>query len=263
MAANQDKVRALYAGGGEDTRSEKSPSNGVEFYYTEKILRPYIKSTSRVAEIGCATGYYATRFANLCESYSGIDFCPENIDIFRRKIIDLGMAGVIAEVGDATSLTGISDGVFDIVLCLGPMYHLSRTDRAKAFDECRRIAKDGATIAFAYINRIGVYAGACCNDKWRGIYPNPRTSRYVFDLSTDDEKPDVFHFTSPEEMEADAALHGLSVIDNRGLDFFFAASAIDMMSQEQYDCYLELADRMSESRSCVGLANHALLICKK
>jgi SAM-dependent methyltransferase len=263
MSLNQDKIQAFYSGGGEDSRQSQSRSHGVEFYYTEKILRPYINKTSKIAEIGCATGYYAMRFANLCDSYLGIDICPENIEIFRRKIADNRLCNVTAEFSDATLLTGLPDGAFDIVLCLGPMYHLSRPERLKAFSECYRIANKGAVLAFAYINRIGAYAGACCNDKWRDIYPNPRTNRFVFDLSTDDEKPDLFYFTSPEEMEEDALSHRLTILENRGLDFFFAANAIDAMSDEQYQCYLELSDKMSESPSCVGLANHALLVTKK
>ena len=35
------------------------------------------------------------------------------------------------------------------------------------------------------------------------------------------------------------------------------------MDDEQFRCYRELADRMSASRSCTGLANHALMVCTK
>ena len=61
-------------------------------------------------------------------------------------------------------------------------------------------------------------------------------------------------------MEADAKQHGFSVLANRGLDFSFASCAIDGMRDEQFSCYLDLADRMSSSPSCTGLANHALLL---
>lgn len=35
------------------------------------------------------------------------------------------------------------------------------------------------------------------------------------------------------------------------------------MTEDQFACYLELSDRMCEDPYSVGLANHALLVCKK
>lgn len=64
-------------------------------------------------------------------------------------------------------------------------------------------------------------------------------------------------------MEEDAGHIGLKVLKNRGLDYFFAQSAINQMNEEQFMSYMQLADKLSESPSCAGLADHALLICRK
>lgn len=80
---------------------------------------------------------------------------------------------------------------------------------------------------------------------------------------TDDQNPDVFYFTTPEEMEEMAEAHGFEVVKNCGLDFMVMMGAIEQMTDEQFQYYLELADRMAESRFCTGLSNHALLICRK
>lgn len=37
-------------------------------------------------EVGCATGYYATRFAGRCREYVGVDLYPPHTEIFRQKI---------------------------------------------------------------------------------------------------------------------------------------------------------------------------------
>ncbi|MCL2507921.1 MAG: class I SAM-dependent methyltransferase [Oscillospiraceae bacterium] len=271
MDSNREKVIAKYSGGKEDNRYAESRSTGLEFHYTKKLLAEYITPGSRVIELGCATGYYGMFFADKCAEYTGIDLSPDNIAVFNKKIAAEGKTNLRAAVGDAASLPEFADNSFDAVLCLGPMYHLSREERAKVFNECYRIARTGAVLAFAYINGIGVYAGACVDDrwrrkrfgKWRSIYPNAKTNEYVFEHHTDDERPGLFFFTSPEEMEYDAGQKKLAVIKNCGLDFFFAASAVNTMSGEQFAWYMELADRMSASRSCTGLANHALMICRK
>lgn len=43
MEFNREKVLQLYAGGKEELRAQRSRSNSIEFYYTEKILRECLK----------------------------------------------------------------------------------------------------------------------------------------------------------------------------------------------------------------------------
>ena len=218
---------------------------------------------SNVVELGCATGYYAMFYADKCALYTGVDLSPDNIAVFREKIAALGENNVCAMVGDATDLSEISGNSFDVVLCLGPMYHLPREERLKVFDECKRIARAGAFIAFAYINGLGAYVAACVHDKGRATYPNVQTNHSVFKLKTDDQMPGVFFFTSPEEMELDAKSKNLEVLKNRGVNFDFASGAVEAMSDEQFECYMELADKMNDSSFCAGLSAHALMICRK
>ena len=122
MEFNREKVLQLYAGGKEELRAQRSRSNSIEFYYTEKILRECLPKNAHILELGCGTGYYGMLFADLCASYTGIDLSPDNIAEFRRKIDRAQKTNLRAEVGDATALTGIPDNDFDAVLCLGPMY---------------------------------------------------------------------------------------------------------------------------------------------
>ena len=263
MASNYDKVVSFYSVSEEDDRWAQSRYAGLEFHYTKKLISGYINSESHVIELGCATGYYGMYFADKCAHYTGIDLTPEHIDVFNQKIADAGIKNISTAVGDATGLPETPDNSFDVVLCLGPMYHLQQNDRLKVFEECYRIAKDGAVLAFAYINGLGVYAGACVHDNCRGVYPSVKANKYVFEFGTDDVNPDRFYFTSPEEMEFDAKRKNLEVLKNCGLDFFFTLCAVNQMSDEQFECYMEIADRMCESPSCTGLSNHALLICRK
>ncbi len=264
MSSNQEQIISMYRGGNEEEgRSLKSRAAGLEFHYTKKLMGEYITRDAHVIELGCATGYYGMFFADACASYTGLDISPDNIDVFCAKIAAQGKRNLTAAVGDATDLCAFADSSFDVIMCLGPMYHLPEDERRKVFAECYRIARPGAIVAFAYINRIGVYAGACVNDDWRSIYPNAKTHQYVFEYNTDDDRPGFFFFTSPEEMEQDATQSGLQIVKNCGLDFFFASCAINAMTEQQFECYMQFADKMCESSSCTGLSNHALLICRK
>ena len=263
MNSDHNKVIDFYKNRNEDNRSKESRSDSLEFHYTKKILQEFITKDSDVIEIGCATGYYGMYFSDFCTRYTGIDLSPDNISIFNDKIFSSGKTNIITAIGNAINLSEISEKSFDVVLCLGPMYHLSYEDRLKVFDECIRIARKGAVLAFAYINKLGVYAAGCFNDKWRSGYPNAEAEKYILELGTSDAQPGLFFLTSPEEMEHCAKQKTLEVIKNCGLDFLFAQCAIDDMSEEKFNLYMNFADKIAESPSCVGLSNHALMICRK
>lgn len=263
MSSNSDKILQKYEGGREEGRDKRSRAGSLEFHYTKKHLAPFVTPESRVIEIGCGTGYYGMHFGPLCAGYRGIDLTPDNIAVFKEKIASAGLSNVTAETGDAVNLENVTDGCCDVSLCLGPMYHLSPEERDAAFSECARITENGGIAAFAYISKLGVYAGACSYDRWRNVYPNGKANEYCLNQGTDDANPDVFYFTTPEEMEAKARAHGFEVIKNCGLDFMLMMAAIEQMTDEQFTYYMELADQMAESRFCTGLANHALLICRK
>jgi len=258
---NQEKVISHYNQYKEDTRATESKATSLEFHYAKKLLGNYITNTSKVIEIGCGTGYYGMHFADKCTHYTGVDLTQANIDIFNQKITEAGIKNISAIVGDATNLTQIPDAGYDVVLCLGPLYHVPLKEHHKVFSECYRIAKPGAVIAFAYQNRLGVYAGACVIASQ--TYPNANTNHHVFKLNTDDERPGLFYFTSPEEVEEEAKMLRLEILKNCGLSFFFALNVINQMDDEKLACYMEIADGMHESPFCTGLANHALLVCRK
>ncbi len=252
----------MYADGTrEDGRHAFSRSSGLEFYYTKKHLEGYITKESRVLEVGCGTGYYGKYYADKCREYVGIYLCPQHIEIFKRGISENNLVNVSCDVGDATDLDMIASDSFDVILCLGPMYHLPPEEREKCFSECRRVCKANGIITFAYINKIGVYAGACIVDS--NTYPNRQANKCVLKNGTDDIRPDTFFFTTPEEMNARAESHGLQKINNLGTDFFVTVKIVDDMTESQFKVMKPLYDQMTSCESCTGMSNHALLICRK
>lgn len=260
MSANEKLIIQRYSTRKEDGRENVSRTVSMEFHYTKKHLEGFIKPDFRILEVGCATGYYGFQYAPVCREYVGVDIVPEHIDIFREKIERSGLGNISCELGDATDLRGITDASFDVVLCLGPMYHLNESEREKCFSECRRVCRDGGIAAFAYINEIGVYAGACIVDD---RYPSEAANHFVLEKHTDDVQPDIFYFTTPEDMNAAAERHGFEKIKNLGTDFFVMMNVADPMTDEQFEVLRPLYDRMTSYESCTGMSNHALLLCMK
>lgn len=256
------RVLQYYSDGAEVSRAEQAGAYGLEFHYTKKLLDPLVKEDSEIIELGCGGGYYGLHYAERCKSYLGIDYSPVNIAAFQSKIDDMNYKNLYAQVGDATGLREIQEDSFDLVLCLGPMYHLNREGRKKCIGECRRICRPGGIIAFAFINKTGAMAKFGASFGWDKVL-TPEIDHYVLDMGTDDVNTDVFFYTMPEELEEDTKNGGLETITMAGLDFLIFERPIAKMPEETRKVLFHFMDTMFASPRCAGLANHAMLLCKK
>ena len=82
-------------------------------------------------------------------------------------------------MGDATRLDGVADESCDVVLALGPMYHLPRAERKLVFQECRRICRQGGVLLFSFANQAGAYFNGCLRLSNTGYYPNKAVNEIV------------------------------------------------------------------------------------
>jgi len=210
------------------------------------------------------------------QSYLGVDIVRENVDFFNAKNLSNaeGQRTARAQLGDATGCPEFADNSFDVVLCLGPMYHLPEDERALAMAEMARICRPGGVLAFAYINKVGALMWAITSRVWRKklpwykrlrwyntYYPYRRGNECVFAGVNDVDNP--FFFTMPEEMEPLAEQCGLRVLQNAGVSIILNDAQINHMDDEQYACWLEFAEYMLWYPSVTGMAGHALMICEK
>ena len=70
-----------------------------------------------------------------------------------------GRLGIDTAVGDVRDLSEFRDESFDVVLCLGPLYHIGElTQRKKCISECLRVLRRGGILAAAYISKFFVFA---------------------------------------------------------------------------------------------------------
>ena len=263
MALNENLVCEFYTNSEkEENRAYTSKARGLEFHYTKKLLSKYVSKEALVIEIGCATGYYGIYLHDKCKEYTGIDITPKHIEKFNEKIMELKLKNIRAFVGNAINLNSIGDNSYDVVLILGPMYHLSAKERELALLEAKRICKINGIIMCSYINKLGGYLqeGILVSPE---KYPNKKANEFILEKGTDDIKTDLFFLTTPEEMEEMAISKGLKIMENCGVDFLFNMEHINTMDDEKYKCWIEFSDYMFSSKSCTGLSIHAIMVCRK
>lgn len=262
MSSNEKLVFGNYSNKSEDKRAYDSRATGLEFYFTKKLLEKYISKQLKVIEIGCGTGYYGMFLHDKCNNYIGVDLTPENIEVFNEKIEKEKIKNITTMVGDATRLSNIAGNEFDMVLVFGPMYHLPPEERDMVFEEAKRICKEDGILMFAYQGKLGAYLQAGILS-YPNHYPNKKTNEFVLIKETDDERPGLFYFTTPEKIRECAKLHELEVIKNVGVNFMFNKEQINNMDDEKFECWLEFSEYMCNDETCTGLSIHSILICKK
>jgi 2-polyprenyl-3-methyl-5-hydroxy-6-metoxy-1,4-benzoquinol methylase len=102
----------------EDTRLSRSPHGRLEFLRTQELIRRLVPvARARILDIGGGTGVHAAWLAADGHAVHVVDLVPRHIDAAAAR------EGVTAEVGDARQLSA-SDESVDVVLLLGPLYHL-------------------------------------------------------------------------------------------------------------------------------------------
>lgn len=257
----KQKVLEVYAGGAEVNRAKNTGEYGMEFIYTKKALDPYITKKKKVIEIGCGGGYYMMNYAPKCAKYLGVDLSPVNVKIIKEQIKANGYKNASAKVGDATNLINIADVSYDVVLCLGPLYHLNREDRKACILECKRICKPGGIIAFAFINKLGVMAKYGHGVGWKNVL-TPHIGSCVLENGVDDIHPDIFYYTTPDELVEDTQSAGLKRIKITAVDFLILEDEIESFTEEQRKVWFQYADILANSEFASALGNHALFICQ-
>lgn len=150
---DEDKILAYY-----DREIEKNRLDleyfKLEGIRTQEIVSRFLHTKNmRIADIGGGAGFYAFWLQSLGHRVNLVDLSPKNIALVKEHGRTNGITLESCQLGDARKLP-FADEQFDLVLMLGPLYHLiDRDDRLRALQEVRRIVKPQGVLIAAFISR--------------------------------------------------------------------------------------------------------------
>jgi len=148
MPGQPDYLNDFYNAKDEDARLT-TRQGMVEYRTTLHYIEKYLRPGMRVLEIGAGTGRYSLELARRGCCVRAVELIDRNIQVFREKI----RPDMDIEVyqGNALDLSFLQDASFDMVLLLGPMYHLyTRQDQQQALSEAMRLTRPGGYLYTAY-----------------------------------------------------------------------------------------------------------------
>jgi SAM-dependent methyltransferase len=213
VAEDVNDLVAVYEAGDENVRMVAG-SNRVEWLRTLELLDRWLPPTpARLLDVGGGPGRYAALLGERGYAVTLLDPVPKHIAQATAR-------GVDAVLGDARDLP-FEDAVADVVLMLGPLYHLpDAQDRARALREAVRCVVPGGVVVVAAMSRWakpGVKASL-------GQSRDPEVMRYLQRVLADGHDPDgdAFDRTSynhdPAELHRELAAAGLTDINVLGVE---------------------------------------------
>jgi SAM-dependent methyltransferase len=153
-----DAVRAYYTSFGERewARLENPADGALEFAMTRQALATHLPPHSRVLDIGGGPGRYTIWLAQQGHCVVLADLSPELLSLARTKVEQAGVSEMVEDIieADACDLSRWTDDTFDIVLSLGPFYHLpDARQRHRAAVEMARVLRPGGLAFVALMPR--------------------------------------------------------------------------------------------------------------
>ncbi|MFD7609873.1 class I SAM-dependent methyltransferase [Streptomyces sp. NPDC059828] len=138
----------FYTRSDEAARLHATATGTLELARTGELLHRHLPpAPAKVLDVGGGPGTHARWLAAEGYAVHVVDPVPKHVS--QADALD----GVTAELGDARHLTAAA-GTYDVVLLLGPLYHLhDKPDRLSALTEAARAVRPGGLVAAAAISR--------------------------------------------------------------------------------------------------------------
>ena len=235
----------------------------VEFLTTVRFIEKYLKPGMKILEIGAGTGRYSHYFARKGYTVDAVELLEKNIISFREKTLTNENVSIVQ--GDAVNLCMVKDNEYDIVLHLGPMYHLiAESDRMAAISESLRVTKPNGKVFMAYIlNEMTVI-----NNFFRNGHINDKEAREEIISSNwifKENKSKHLAFYRIEDINALMSGFDVNRLHLVGTEMISGAmrELLLSMTDEEFLYYTEYIYSICERTDMIGMSGHLLDIFEK
>ncbi len=236
-------------------------SRQPEYLNTMKYIGKYLTPNSKILEIGAGTGRYSVTLAEMGYDVTAVELVEHNIDIMKKKIKAHHKIEVYQ--GNACDLSFIESDIYDIVLLLGPMYHLfNDEDKHKAMSEAIRVAKKGGVIYASYCNNDTAMYSFFYKKKILDLVDKGDITEDYHGKSKREKVFELYKKTDIDELMKNYNVTRLHFVGVDMLSYFLGFTA-DNLNEREYEEYLKFISNLCEREDCVGLSIHMLDVFRK
>lgn len=249
------------------TRMDRRP---FEFELTKRHIRSFLKPDSSIADVGSGPGRYALELAQIGHRLTLVDLSQKSLDRAAQEAQSRQVSFEKCLHASATDLHELKDQAYDMVLCLGPLYHITdAADRKRALLECLRILKDDGIIIVAFLSPFSHAISLFLNDRLEHIRDLKDDFRYILSEHRN-RNPANVHFTHawypppasiPETMES-YGIQTLRIASVESLGWAMEKQLPDLSADARRD-WMDYLWEISADPSIIGAAQHVLFCGRK
>jgi 2-polyprenyl-3-methyl-5-hydroxy-6-metoxy-1,4-benzoquinol methylase len=246
-----EEISRYYENYDEEGRLFRDKAHLPEYLTTIRYFDRLFKPGSKILDACAGTGRYSFYLAEKGHSVTACDLVRHNVNIIKskpdaNKLADISTCNVL-------KLSRFADNSFDVVLCMGAMYHLpSDAEKLQAIRECARVCRSGGMVVLSYLN----YFAAVAAEVKPGL-ANLEETLAAFE----DNSSCLWKTTTPAKMERCAKDCGLEVLHNIGTDgiSFVLADKVNTATDEAFNKWMEYIYKNCEEPDIAGYSMHGLL----
>ncbi len=239
----------------------------MEFATTLRAMREFIPSGSRILDVGGGPGRYSIELAKRGHKVTLFDLSSASVALGKQKAAELGARIEDFVCGDALDLSRFADSSFDVVLLMGPLYHLTvPQDREQAIREATRVLRKGGLLFAAFITRYAVYVdllklGPGTIAEYGPAYERLMETGVHIPNKQNPGFTDAF-FIHPMDIERLMSPHGLVTRRLAVAEGLIAPveSAVNALPEEQFDAWVDVCYRLGTDPVTWGAGEHMLYV---
>lgn len=232
-----------------------------EYLNTMKYIKKYLSPDAKIIEIGAGTGRYSIALAEMGYDVTAVELVPHNIEMMKKKV--KSHHNIKIYEGNACDLSMFESETYDIVLLLGPMYHLfTDEDKHKTMSEAIRLAKKDGTIYTSYCNNDTSIYKLFYKKKILDYLDKALIKENYHTVSSPNE---IFELYRKSDIDKFMESYNVTRLHFVGVDMlsYISDDRLDLLNDREFEEYMKFLSNICEREDCVGLSIHMLDIFKK
>jgi 2-polyprenyl-3-methyl-5-hydroxy-6-metoxy-1,4-benzoquinol methylase len=243
----------------------------TEFAITLRALKDFLPAApANILDCGGGPGRYAIELTKQGYAVTLFDLSSINLSFARTQAYGAGVAVSAYEHGTATDLSRFANESFDVVLLLGPLYHLlTPEDRLQSLREAHRVLKKGGVLFASFITQYAALRYFAREvPEWVLQYPKEIEAFWktgVFPPIRNDGTEFLAYFAPPAEVKPlieSANFKAQTVLACEGI-VSMIDEKINVLEGELWNVWVDLNYRLAPDPSLHGACEHLLVVAYK
>lgn len=268
-----NKVEHYYRIFDEWNRME-APSGKLEFELTYKEIKKHLKQDDIILDLGGGPGRYTISLASEGYKVCLADISEELLSQASNRVEDLNINNVLSmDQVNAIDLSIYEDQSFDVVLLLGPLYHLTLAEeRQKCLKEVSRVVKANGIVIASYIPFLSGAIGVVDRSFYAPSHVEIGNLSKVFEegifINASERGFQEGYYPTPSEVMELFNQVGFEMVKSRsvrGFGFNREEQIYELKdtNPQMYEKLMALLENTAEDPSILNLCAHALYVGRK